>query len=378
MRIGFIGNPAQLPVGSRDNTGNIIHGHAARNLFSSWKQVSTDSSPENIAAVRDSVTHIGMVAATMLHTRKPPKYADAHGRAADFIEAAKLPVVTFGFGCHAMLDDTVAAANVDAQSVRLLRVIADHADTVGVRGTFTADLCAKYGVKNVTVVGCQSAYVAAMLNLDSPTLSTKGERPVVNVSLGPEEWPVLRLAMKAGAGIIGQGDLTEERLAKGEVSREDFVNPANEYPLSPYVQRSLAAGRLTRGDYYDYIRAHFAKFYAVPEWRTHIADHFDFCVGTRFHGNMVALQAGVPSLWLVHDMRTKELCEHLSLPSVPHARVTEISDLRDLAPACSYDAFWANMPARTREFVAYLEGNGVASLLAPASRDAFTRIMAAA
>lgn len=377
MRIGFIGNPAQLPAGSRDNTGNIIHGHAARGLFGNWQHVVSDPSPENVAAVRDSVTHIGMVAATMLHTRKPPKYADAHARAADFLEALDLPVVTFGFGCHAMLDDTVAEANVDARSIRLLRVIAERAGTVGVRGTFTADLCAKYGVKNVTVVGCQSAYVAALLNLDRPALVTAGERPVVNVSLGPEEWPLLALAMKAGAGMIGQGDITEERIATGDITRDDFVADTGGYWLAPYVVRSLAAGRLTRGAYYDYIRAGFGKFYSVPEWRSHIAARYDFCVGTRFHGNMVALQAGVPALWLVHDMRTKELCAHLNLPAVPHARLAEIGDLRDLAADCTYDAFWANMPARVREFTAYLEGNGVASLLAPDARDGFARIMAA-
>lgn len=361
----MIGNPAQLSPGSRDNTGNIIHGHAARSLFADARTITSDSSAENIERVRGEITHLGFVAATMLHVKKPPKYIEAHARSADFVEKLDLPVCAFGFGCHAHLGDTVAGANVDPRSVRLLRVLAERSATVGVRGSFTADLCAKYGVKNVTVVGCQSAYVAALNNSGRRTFQTLGERPVVNLSLGPDERPLLRLAMEAGAGIIGQGDPTEEKIAQGLISREDFLADQGDLWLAPSVLAAMESGAVTRAEYHDYIRAHFFKFYSVPEWRAHIERNYDFCVGTRFHGNMAALQAGVPALWIEHDMRTRELCEHLGLPSVPHARLNEYRDLRELAGECSYDAFWAKMPDRARAFLDYLRGNGVSDLLAP-------------
>ncbi|MBO9356739.1 hypothetical protein GG851_22340 [Bordetella petrii] len=175
-KIGFIGNPMRLPPLSRDNTGNIVHGHAARALFADPVDVKSDRSDENIEKVRERITHLGLIAATMLHTKKPPKYIDGHDRAADFIEKLDLPVCAFGFGCHAGINDTISEANVDSRTLRLLRAIAERSETVGVRGEFTADLCVKYGVKNVSVVGCQSAYIAAALNIDG----LSGNAPILH------------------------------------------------------------------------------------------------------------------------------------------------------------------------------------------------------
>ena len=44
---------------------------------------------------------------------------------------------------------------------------------------------------------------------------------------------------------------------------------------------------------------------------------YDFSVGLRLHGNMVAWQAGTPALWVYHDSRTQELAETMALPRMP-------------------------------------------------------------
>jgi Polysaccharide pyruvyl transferase len=41
---------------------------------------------------------------------------------------------------------------------------------------------------------------------------------------------------------------------------------------------------------------------------------FDFVVGTRFHGAMLALQAGVPAAVIAHDSRTYEMCTTMGVP----------------------------------------------------------------
>jgi hypothetical protein len=375
-RIGFIGNSASFKPGVRENTGNAIHGHAARTMFQNGMAVSASVEDANIAALREKITHLGFVAATMMHMNKAPKYVEFHEKQADFIEKLGLPVTTFGFGCHAFLKDTVSAANVDPRTVRLLRVIADHADTVGVRGAFTADLCAKYGVKNVTVVGCQSAYIAGLMNTDNRALATTAARPVVNLSFSSDDREILRLAMASGAGVIGQGDHVEVDIAAGTITREAYVNAAPDTWNQATISTLFKEGKLDRGDYYDYVQTHFAKFFDVPSWRAYMAEKFDFCVGTRFHGNMVALQAGVPALWVEHDMRTKELCEHLALPSIKHADLPGIASMQDLAAQCNYDAYWAGLPARMQEFLAYLQGNGVRDLLMPNLAQGFEKISA--
>lgn len=61
---------------------------------------------------------------------------------------------------------------------------------------------------------------------------------------------------------------------------------------------------------------------------------FDFAIGTRIHGVMLALQAGVPALCTAHDSRTLELCR---LMMVPHVIASEVP--RRLTPDALRDMF---------------------------------------
>jgi hypothetical protein len=376
-RLGFIGNPAILQYGAKDNTGNIIHGYAARSIFENIQKITSSAEPGNIADVRAKCTHIGFVAATMLHVNRVPKYIQGHVGAANFVEKAGLPVCTFGFGCQAPLGQSVKDAEVDPRSVRLLQVIAAHARSIAVRGAFTADLCAKYGVKNVEVIGCQSAYVAGVANWAAKTeVRAPVQHAVAYLSLGPDERELLRLVLSSHSDIIGQGDPTEEGIRRGEISKAEFLSPNSKHWEPPYLVKLFEEGIVSREAYFDFVSDHFFKFYDVPNWIEHIRSRYDFCYGTRFHGNMAAFQAGVPALWLTHDMRTQELCEHLNLPFVEHSSLVEFKTLPALAAQCSYERFWSQFPARLRQFRQYLDGNGMTELLKPAFRQASDQILA--
>lgn len=368
--IGFLGNPARLKPGSKDNTGNIVHGHAARSIFRKPQPLSKLDDPETAARTRQNYSHLAFVAATMLHVNKVPGYIESHARMADFLEKTGLPVVTFGFGCHAALGQSLANAEVDPRSVRLLRVIADLSQSIAVRGEFTADLCRKYGVTNVEVVGCQSAYAAGLANWTRmPKVAQRPSAAVGHLSYGPDERHVLDLIMREGADIISQGNPLEEAIAAGRLSCEDFTRRAHEFGAWPEVRALLANGPDSARRYHAFIRERFHIFYDVETWMAHL-ERYDFAFGTRFHGNMIAFHAGVPTLWLVHDMRTQELCEHLSLPKIAHADIGPKTSLAQIAEPTDYSAFEAAFPANLAHFMSYLERNGVTHLLRPELRQA--------
>lgn len=367
-KIGFIGNPAILPHGSKDNTGNIVHGYAARSFFKDWVKVGTNITDENIQKVRENVSHLGFVAATMLHVNRTPKYIHSHENVAKFIEKLDLPVTTFGFGCQAELDQTIADAKVDERSVRLLRAISDHATSIAVRGEFTADLCIKYGVKNVEVIGCQSAYFGGMKNWankdDFLNLSKKEcEKSAAYLSLGPDERKLLEIALESHSDLIGQGDPTEEKIASGELAFSDYIRDDDSNWEPPYLKKMFNDGTLQREFYYNYVKKNFYKFYNVEDWLKHFSGNYDFCYGTRFHGNMIAFWAGIPSLWIAHDMRTLELCEQLKLPYIKHQEINNISHVDQLFEKCDYSDYWRSFPSALKSFRNYLEENDVAQFL---------------
>ena len=102
-------------------------------------------------------------------------------------------------------------------------------------------------------------------------------------------------------------------------------------------------------------------FFDVAEWMAHCRE-YDFVIGTRIHGTMVALQAGTPALCIVHDSRTLELCETMCVPHV-HAEAVRDGITRDaLIRLFEFDR--RRYLTRTdagcaRDYVSFLECNGV-------------------
>jgi hypothetical protein len=86
----------------------------------------------------------------------------------------------------------------------------------------------------------------------------------------------------------------------------------------------------------------------IPSW-LELVKSVDFSIGTRFHGNLVAIQAGTPALVLYHDQRTKELCDVLAIPS---AAWSSISTDEDVAAAISTYAFNGSLFDGTRRTLA--------------------------
>lgn len=366
--IGFVGNQGVQQKGTKGNTGNLIHGYAARAIFGDGQIRTpkiTDASPEGIENSRAEFSHIGFVAATMLHVGQVPKYIDGHVWQAELIEKLGLPVCTFGFGCHAALGTKVSEAEVDERSIRLLRVLADHSATVAVRGEFTADLCAKYGVKNAEVIGCQSVYYAAAQNTpDAYKHRTRTGRHAASLSMRPDETATVQFMVENDIDYIGQDDRLQQRILEGGLSVEEFAANPSLYVL-PSIRKAMDDGLVSAQAYHAYVKKHFHIFYDVPEWIAHMADSYDFVFGTRFHGGVAAMQAGVPALWLEHDMRLQELCRHFALPSIAQQDIARVHSIEDLKALCDFGPFALRIPRLMENFLTYLDKNGVTPLVDP-------------
>jgi hypothetical protein len=107
-------------------------------------------------------------------------------------------------------------------------------------------------------------------------------------------------------------------------------------------------------------------FFNYPDWVLFMRG-MRFCLGTRIHGTVAALLAGVPALLICHDSRTTELARSMNIPHLP---ATELDTDRDLDPhrleairtglreqlvACE-----AGFPAYYERFLDYLDATGLA------------------
>ncbi len=88
---------------------------------------------------------------------------------------------------------------------------------------------------------------------------------------------------------------------------------------------------------------------------------FDFIVGARIHGVMLAIQAGVPGLCIAHDSRIRELCEKCMIPYVMADDVKEGIQLQDLPHLAEFDgkAFDRNRANIAKEYQTFFANNGL-------------------
>ena len=73
---------------------------------------------------------------------------------ADLVEGLDKECIVMGLGAqahHEGQDITLRPGTIN-----FLKALSDHARTIFVRGPYTAEICAKYGVTNVEPLGCPS------------------------------------------------------------------------------------------------------------------------------------------------------------------------------------------------------------------------------
>ena len=236
---------------------------------------------------------------------------------------------------------------------RFLHYVADHSRTIGVRGCYTADVLRRLGIRNVDVIGCPSAFWAGSApRLHSDALPVHPRVAVHSTPVGHYRDKVSALmahGMRHGADYIMQSEAWMMPLlgAGGDPAllRENLLF---------YAHPECDPARLQ-----SWLQGHVRVFFGMEQWLGHIGG-YDFVYGSRFHGNMAAIQAGVPALNMPFDTRTRELCEHLNLPMLPlaefHAGIP-LERLRELADFTLYERTY---PDRLGRYAAFLSRNGVA------------------
>lgn len=125
--------------------------------------------------------------------------------------------------------------------------------------------------------------------------------------------------------------------------------------------RDYAAPEMDLEEFIRWSERHGNLFFDVPSWMEHYR-RFDFVIGARIHGVMLALQAGVPGVVIAHDSRTLELCETMMVPYVLAKDVQNGITREQLPDLFKFDAraFDENRRSIARRYVEFLEANELA------------------
>jgi len=283
----------------------------------------------------------------------------------DQIERSQSRIAIMGLGCQSNLESDQPSewakhpVPLKEGTLRFVRYIAKHCTSIGVRGEFTALQLRLLGIENTRVLGCPSFFARPKATLgalramaevkDSPrTLFNSTPSILKSPTNRAGLMQFHRLCVDAGGDMIVQTEL--ELLKARSVLRPSAGSlgiVCSMFGLEDAtVARQFAAQRC------------FA-FTNVAAWRQ-FAQGYDLSVGPRFHGNILALQSGVPALFLTHDSRTRELTQTLSLPSVQISEIgPDFSPSQALRKSQQDGAAAERYPVLLRRFLRFLAENEI-------------------
>ena len=114
--------------------------------------------------------------------------------------------------------------------------------------------------------------------------------------------------------------------------------------------------------YYNYVSKwidHKKKlFFDVDEWKNYLAD-FQFSMGLRFHGNVVALWNRIPALFFIIDSRTEELVRYFNLPFLKMQDFDDRKPIEYYYELADYTAFNSNYEKKFLKYQEFLRKNKI-------------------
>lgn len=213
-----------------------------------------------------------------------------------FFEKMKMNITFVGLGAQANLNQCPQEVvnSLSSKQIYLFKLVSERARSIGVRGEFTAACLEKMGIKNIDIIGCPSIFSNQAI------------------------YPVLK-----------QGSL-HKVLYTADKSKEKI------YSLAKNVNAELIKQVYSDGEEGEPI------FFDFQKWNEYIQERkYTFAFGSRFHGNVMALRNGIPTLWITHDWRTLELVRYLHLPYLDYFgdKFMNIKYADELIEFCDYGSF---------------------------------------
>ena len=358
--------PRSFPLDMAENAGNMIHVRAPQRMFrrdgameyftDNWKALGSRDYAEFVNS------YASRMIVTMANTIKldSPR-SDVYLRFKAMLEQYKVPITIFGLGTRSHTEN-LDEISLSPGAVELLQYLDERCAPVGVRGAFTKKVFEeKAGMKNVVVTGCPS-FFSEPKAFDSLERNLKTSKPGVFTFSGTKyfresERALFLKTVNSETFYIEPVDADIHRAhlqaLKGTAIRvPDFL--ADNGCIRDSVSDPREATTLS--NLREMLRSRYRLFHDADEWLDFNRRVVRFGFGTRFHVNMATLLSGKPALWLTHDSRTRELCDHLNLP---HLDLNEAVNLEpeELLAKTDYTAMFESLEENFQNWRSYLEAH---------------------
>lgn len=106
-------------------------------------------------------------------------------------------------------------------------------------------------------------------------------------------------------------------------------------------------------------------FIDMPDWIDYLKlECFNFSCGSRIHGNIISILAGIPAAVCALDSRTREMAEFFDIPIIT-SRDLRNQDLLEIYNHISYDKFNATFSKKYEAYAQFLKSHGIVKDINP-------------
>lgn len=306
------------------NTGNILFMDALKSMLDC--EVIRDWEADRISS------HSAFVTTELIWIRESAVPSSGMLKRIEITKGK--PLVPFSIGLQA--DTFKPDFKIRPEMVAVLKELESRCK-LPVRGAYTAEILENHGVKNIQVVGCPSVYQIPLYQTSLDFLTTRKIGAPSNAAAN----------FRSFTGKLSGADLGFIRHIIRNCS--GFI----EQTLIPISETGLSDSEIIR-----WFELYYHIFFDLESWIRHNR-RYDFSYGLRFHGNVAAILAGAPALFIAIDSRTREMTDHFRLPSLKLADFREELTLGNLYAEADYREFSAGYGKRLRSFQELAAENGL-------------------
>lgn len=326
------------------NSGNNVFGFAIQKMLLSstenvqihtiqWVMNNTDKINNEFDLVLYSPANI---LAEWANKEMLPKWTEC-------LKKIRIPFTFIGVGAQAKIDYNLDfVQNIQNNAYNFIKAILNTGGRLGLRGYFTAEVVKKLGFKDedFSVLGCPSLYMNGPdLKIQKKEISKTQIKPIFN---GNRIW-----------------------------FNSEYHHYFSDYPQSIFVCQDLFYSLLYdinsfTNEYYflqdglflDLFKNNRIKLYCdYLAWDKDLKEqNFNFCVGSRIHGNVTSILAGIPSFVDSIDSRTRELAEFFDIPSKPLTNPN--IPLEKLYDETDYSKFNKTFKSKFNKFKDFMNDSG--------------------
>lgn len=333
-----------------NNTGNNMFFYAVDNQLAGRKtHVTWESKGPDIERKADVLV---VVAANWIYD------GFDLGAVARILETTTIPAIVIGLGVQASNEKHVF--NLKPGTERLLKVLRERDITVCARGEFTRKLLQdKWNIGNVIATGCPSNFLNPSLRLGRK-MEVRAARPIESAIVSVEATPSHAAANAALLAMLGH--LEWKCVLQNPLKYLEILRPSKGQ-LPDDAEADLAAAGLIAGkpgSLRQYVLQRLEALYDAEAWLD-FASRYDFSMGTKLHGNMASFQVGVPTVFLGHDVRTRELADIMQVPTVGLKEALELGTPERIWAGTGFsgEAYDERRRELAHRYVSALAGHGI-------------------